>query len=200
MQTLELTLERRMAQPENHLILIRRIAAGDEAALGALYDACGQRLFAFALRITGDPAAAEDAVQESLVIVWRDARTFRGESRVLTWLLGIVHHKALNTAAAMRRRPTGCMNQAAAVPDSAPGPEAHAARQERRELLRDAMQRLSVEHRTVLELIFYQGLSLAETARVCACPVGTVKSRLSYAKTALRGALRRAGISVEDIR
>ena len=80
--------------------LIRQVAAGDENALRKLYDAYGQRLYAYALRITGDPAAAEEAVQESLVAVWQGASRFRGEGagggRVIAYLLGIVHHKALN--------------------------------------------------------------------------------------------------------
>jgi RNA polymerase sigma-70 factor (ECF subfamily) len=76
---------------------------------------------------------------------------------------------------------------------------AHPGREQSR-LLRDGLQRLSLEHRTVLELVFYQGLSLDETARVCGCPVGTVKSRLSYAKNSLRGELSRAGLAAEDIR
>jgi len=56
-----------------------------------------------------------------------------------------------------------------------------------------------LEHRLALELIFYQGLSLQEAAEVCGCPVGTVKSRLNYAKASLRGALSRAGLMAEDV-
>ena len=66
-------------------------------------------------------------------------------------------------------------------------------------MLRRGLGELSVEHRSVLELVFYQGLSLQETADVCGCPVGTVKSRLSYAKQALRGELARQGLSAEEI-
>jgi RNA polymerase sigma-70 factor (ECF subfamily) len=55
------------------------------------------------------------------------------------------------------------------------------------------------DHRAVLELVFYQGLSLQETAEVCGVPLGTVKSRLNYAKASLRGVLNRAGLSSEDV-
>jgi RNA polymerase sigma-70 factor (ECF subfamily) len=118
---------------------------------------------------------------------------------VLTWLLGIVHHKALNAVRSLHRRPAVSLHEAAEVPDSASAPDERASRREQSRSLRDGLRRLSAEHRTVLELVFYQGLNLEETARVCACPVGTVKSRLSYAKEALRGELRRAGIAAEDI-
>jgi RNA polymerase sigma-70 factor (ECF subfamily) len=200
MQTVELAFGRRMSHQDIHLPLIRRIAAGDEAALGALHRAYGQCLYAFALRITGDAGLAEDVVQESLVIIWQKAGKFRGESRVLTWLLGIVHHKSLNMLRNIRRRPAFPIREADAVPDETAGPDERASRLEQSRLLRDGLQRLSPEHRAALELVFYQGLSLEETARVCGCPVGTVKSRLRYAKNALRGELSRAGLAAEDIR
>ena len=60
------------------------------------------------------------------------------------------------------------------------------------------MQQLSLEHRTVLELVFYQGLSLKEVVQVCDCPIGTVKSRLNYAKERLRGVLQRQGFEAEE--
>ncbi len=82
--------------------LVRRIASGDEGALGQLYAVYGQRLYAYALRLAGDHALAEDAVQETLVAVWRMAGRYRGEGRVLAWLLGIVHNLALK---AVRRQP-----------------------------------------------------------------------------------------------
>src|SRR5512146_3086771 len=97
MQTLEAQLS-----PTNTLLqgsdadLIQRMAAGDEVALRRLYAAYGQRMFAFALRLAGDPASAEEAVQESLVAAWQGAKRFRAGGRAPTRLLGIVHHKALN--------------------------------------------------------------------------------------------------------
>ena len=71
---------------------------------------------------------------------------------------------------------------------------------ERRKTLRAGLERLSLEHRTVLELVFYQGMTLKETAKVCQVPVGTVKSRLNYAKAALKGAVSRQGVALEDLR
>lgn len=196
---MELVLEQPMpaADSNRDRELIRQVAAGHEDALRQLYDAYGQRLYAYALRITSDPAAAEEAVQECLVAVWQGARTFRGESRALAWLLGIVHHKALNQ---LRGRGFEPLEGGPHEPPSAdPLPDALAAVREQRRLVRCGLQALSLEHRLALELVFYQGLSLSEAAGVCHCPVGTIKSRLNHAKASLRGALSRAGLNAEDI-
>jgi RNA polymerase sigma-70 factor (ECF subfamily) len=64
--------------------------------------------------------------------------------------------------------------------------------------VREALRHLSPEHREVLELVFYQGLSQKEIAQVCKCPLGTVKSRLNYARQQLRGILTRDGLDTKD--
>src|SRR5512138_979126 len=91
------SIEHGMTTQEQDLDLIRRMARGDENALREIYATYGQRLYVYALRLTNDPATAEDVTQETLVIAWRTARNFRGEGRLLAWLLGIVHHGALKT-------------------------------------------------------------------------------------------------------
>ncbi len=191
--------DRVMLTPGNHDVdLIRRVAAGDGEALNALYAAYGQRLYAYALRLTGDPATAEDVVQESLVAAWQGAPRFRGTGRVLTWLLGIVHHKALNALRGALPLPEAPDEEADLLAET-PAPDEVTAQREQRQWLRVGLAQLSPEHRAVLELIFYQGLSLKEAAEVCGCPVGTIKSRLNYAKTHLRGILSREGFAVEVI-
>jgi RNA polymerase sigma-70 factor (ECF subfamily) len=198
MVTLEAHLSTSEAAQDPDYELIQRIAAGDEDALQALYAACGQRLYAYALRLTSDPAAAEEVLQDSLVAAWQGARRFRRESRPIAWLLGIVHNQALNS---LRRRPVARLDEDQDLP-AAPGPlpETQASLNERRRLLGGAIARLSLEQRTVLELVFYQGLSLGETAAVAGCPLGTVKSRLNYAKASLRGVLSRSGLDQEDLK
>ncbi len=179
------------------LALLEQIAACNDQALQELYDAYGQQLYAYAVRITGDPALADDVIQESLVAIWKGAGRFRGEGRVLAWLLSIVHHKALN--AIRHQAPVALDDQADRLADTAPLPDEHVAQNERRRQLREGLARLSLEHRMVLELVFYQGLSLSEAAQVCDCPVGTIKSRLNYAKIQLRGDLIRRGLGAEEM-
>ncbi len=192
-------MNRVVSSEERDVELVRRIAAGDDDALRELYAAYGQRLYAYALRVTGDPATADDVLQETLVTAWRDARRFRGEGRVIAWLLGIVHHKALN---ALRGRPMASLEDDESMtepPSQDPSPDEQAVASEQRGLLAAGLRQLSLEQRTVLELVFYQGLSLAEVAEVCRCPLGTVKSRLAYAKASLRGVLSQKGLSAKDI-
>ncbi len=202
---MEILLDRKMPYQDQDVQVVRQIAAGDAEALRTLYAAYGQRLYAYALRLTSDPVSAEEVLQESLVAVWQGARRFRGEGRVLAWLLGIVHHKALSARRTIQTNlqrnqalETG-EDEGTEVPDGAPLPDEQAAQHEQRTLIAAGLERLSLEHRMVLELVFYQGLSLNEVAEVCECPLGTIKSRLNYAKASLRGLLNREGLQVEDV-
>lgn len=178
-----------MTHPVDDLDLIHRMQAGDDDAVRDLYALHGQRLYAYALRLINDPATAEDVTQTTLVTAWRTARTFRGEGRLIAWLLGIVHHTAMKTL----RGNVHSLDDIAeeTVSEDQPSPEEQAQVQDERRWVRQGMQSLSTEHRAVLELIFYQGLSLGEAAQVLNVPIGTVKSRLSYARHHLRGVLTR---------
>lgn len=178
-----------MTGPENDFHLIRRIAAGDENAVRELYATYGQRLYAYALRITNEPAAAEDVMQETLIVAWRTASKFRGDGRLIVWLLGIVHHSAMK---ALRHVHQPLESIEETTPEVNPSPEEQVEDGEMKHWIRQTLQSLSTEHRAVLELVFYQGLSLNEVAEVCECPLGTVKSRLSYARQRLRGVLSRS--------
>lgn len=182
-------------EQETDFNLVQRVAAGDEDALREVYVLYGQRLYAYAMRLVGDPISADEVVQESLVAVWQGAARFRREGRVIAWLLGIVHHKALNL---LRKRPNVPLEETE-LPAREPQPEVQAAQREQRRLVQNGLERLGLEHRTALDLVFYQGLSIQEAAEVCGVPAGTIKSRLSYAKTSLRGLLNREGFGAEDV-
>ena len=177
-----------MTEHDQDSELIRRMKVGEDDAVRELYARYGQRLYAYALRLTNDPDIAEDVVQTTLVTAWRTALTFRGEGRLIAWLLGIVHHTAMK---ALRSTPHFLDKAEESIPATLPTPEEQAQVKEEKRWVRDGLQSLSPEHRAVLELIFYQGLSLNEAADVLKCPVGTVKSRLSYARQHLRGVLNR---------
>ncbi len=183
-------IEHSMTAREQDLDLLRRMAAGDENAMRELYAAYGQRLYAYALRLTDDHAAAEDITQETLVIAWRSAGKFRGDGRLIAWLLGIVHHTAMK-ALRHTSEPLDAIDEA--LPERNASPEEQAQAEDTKRWVRMALRELSTEHRAVLELVFYQGLTLNEVAEVCRCPLGTVKSRLNYARAHLRGVLSRTG-------
>lgn len=178
-----------MTQSADDLDLIHRLKAGDDAAVQKLFDRYGQRLYAYALRLTNDPATAEDVTQNTLITAWRTAQAFREEGRVIAWLLGIVHHTAMKAI----RNGSQYLDEVVeeTIPEDRPSPEEQAQCQETNRWVREGLQSLSREHRAPLELVFYQGLSLKEAAEVLDCPLGTVKSRLSYARRHLRGVLVR---------
>lgn len=168
------------------LALLRRIADRDEAALEALYQRYGAELLATLTLMLHDQSAAEDALQLAMMAVWRGASAFRGESAVATWLHAIARRQALG-----QRRKTPDMQP---IPDEdalpADAPEAdddHAA-------LRDAMRRLPDIERRALDLIYAQGLTLAQAADRLGISVNTVKSRLFRARLALRRWLKHEDI------
>lgn len=176
-----------MADSRTEQSLARRLVAGDETALHDLVDEYGRRLYAYALRLTGDQAKADDVLQDVLVIVWRKASTYRGEGRFFAWLLGIVHHTAMN---AMRHNSIPITDEMEeSLPSPKGSPEVQALQNQQNAWVREGLKSLSCEHRAVLELVFYHGLSLEEVAKVSQCPLGTVKSRLAYARQHLKGIL-----------
>jgi len=193
----EMVLENMADQYTEDQILIRRIAKGSDDALADLYARHGSRLYAYALRILGNQALAEDILQDTLLTVWEKAHTYRGKGRVLAWLLRIVHNKCMRTFRSRETVPLEDLNPRSA-PQAQPV-EGKLIHSERCRLLKAGLEELSVDHRTVLELVFYHQMSLKETARICGVPEGTIKSRLKYAKDSLRGTLSRQGLSLEDL-
>jgi RNA polymerase sigma-70 factor (ECF subfamily) len=158
--------------------LVRRMAAGDEAAMHELYAAYGQRLYAYALRLTSDQAQAEDVVQDALVAAWKSTHRFRGEGRVIAWLLGIVHHLALKS---LRHRSQPLTEEIEEMlEDGSPSPEEQIESAEQTARVRAGLRALSPEHRSILELIFYQGLSLEEAARVCRVPLVLFRTNCDF--------------------
>lgn len=195
---LEIAIEKMADQHVDDATLLKLISQGDEDALVNLYTRYGKNLYGYALRVVDNREIAEDVLQDSLLTVWQKAKTYRGEGRVKAWLFAIVHHKAVRT---FREK------ESAPLDDSAHDPEYLETRvaekhisQERKKLLRSGLEELSVEHRTVLELVFYQGMTMKEISQICEIPLGTVKSRLNYAKAALKGFLSRQGVALEDLK
>lgn len=168
--------------------LIDRIAGGDRDALARLYARYGGPLFAYLVRIVDDRAVAEEVLQDTLVAVWKSAGTFEGRSSVLTWLVGIARRQAYNSG---RRRslPRADVTELETVAASDPEPEDAALASASRDEIARALTRLSPLHREAIVLAFVHGLSYEEMARAIGVPIGTIKSRLSNAKAALRAML-----------
>jgi RNA polymerase sigma-70 factor, ECF subfamily len=172
--------------------LLGRIGQGDEDAMAVFYRVHGRVVFAQVLLVTGERVLAEEIVQDTMLAVWRGAGSFRGESSVRSWVIGIARRQ---TRDRLRRRRLRVVDDAflAGRPGPGPGPEATALDRAELAEVRGAIRELAPAHREVLGLAFGSGLSLAEVAGVLEIPVGTVKSRLAAARTALNRTLNEKG-------
>jgi len=167
--------------------LIRAIVDGDEAAFAELYRRYKTPLYNYLLRLVHEREVAEETLQDVFVAAWEGAVRFRGEAKVSTWLFRIAHHQAVDWL--RKRRPALLEKVEWLVAEDCP--EEEAFRRCQVDQLCAAIDELSADHRAVLELTFLRGLSYREVALVVGCPVGTVKSRISYAKRHLNGVLKR---------
>ena len=167
--------------------LLRQVASGDEAAFAELYDQYAPPVYNYLLRLINEPAVAEEILQEVFLVMWQSAHRFRAEARVKTWLLRIAHHQAVSW---LRRTRAVLWPNDELEADGDDRVEDHLAHRWQIDQVRAALAQLSPNHRAVIELTFVQGLSYAEIAAVMNCPVGTVKSRMSYALRHLNTLLR----------
>jgi RNA polymerase sigma-70 factor, ECF subfamily len=171
--------------------LLRRLVAGDRAALHTLYLAYQQRLLQFLSRLSNQRDSLEEAVNDTFWIVWRKAAAFRGESRVSTWIMGIAWRCALKSL----RRNSDAAAQALAqsVQYEAPAAAEMAGREERDDWLSQGLELLPMEQRATLQLAYLIGYSCEEIATIMECPVNTVKARMFQARIKLRNLLPKLG-------
>jgi len=177
------------------LELVRRMAAGDETALGALYDRYSPLLHAVVLRIVGDADDAEEVLEDTFWQAWRQAGRYE-EARggLSTWLVMIARSRAVDRVRARRRvREERWEELPAAQADphdeSAASPLDAAGSDELRRIVGRAMSSLPAEQRQAVELAYFRGMSQTEIAEATGQPLGTVKTRARLALQKLREAL-----------
>jgi RNA polymerase sigma-70 factor, ECF subfamily len=184
---------RRQASPADHADrnALGRVADGQLDALEELYDRYRTMAYSIALRITTDAALAEDVVQDAFLGAWRNAaRYIEGRGSVKTWLLSIVHHRAVD--AVRRRRPTTDLPEREDVPPpvlTVPDIWPEVSGRLDREAVRAALGTLSDVQREALELAYFGGLTQQEIAAQTGTPLGTVKSRMRLGLLAMRRVL-----------
>jgi RNA polymerase sigma-70 factor (ECF subfamily) len=171
--------------------VLARVAEGELDALDELYERYKTMAYSIAYRITNDATLAEDVVQDAFLGAWRNAgRYIEGRGSVKTWLLSIVHHRAID--AIRRRRPT------TELPDreDAPPPElrlpdvwADVSADLDADEVRRALSALSDVQREAIELAYFGGLTQVEVAERTGTPLGTVKSRMRLGLLAMRRVL-----------
>lgn len=172
--------------------LIDQALEGDAGAFEQLVIQHQDRLFASMFQVTRSAEEAEDVVQEAFVRAYLKLDTFQRNSRFFTWLYRIAFNSALSRR--RKKRASLSLDQTREVMGSEPtddveAPDERLLRGERVDLVRAALDRLSAEHRTILVLREMESYAYEDIAEVLAISIGTVRSRLSRARTQLRNTL-----------
>jgi RNA polymerase sigma-70 factor (ECF subfamily) len=176
--------------PED-VALLDRVARGDLSAFESLFHRYCPRLRRFLGRRARRPQLIDEILNDTMFAIWRKAGTFDARSKASTWILGIALRKALK---AIERSDRAVVLDSRELQISAePGPEEHFSRTELRARFDRALKRLSPEHRTVVEMTYFEGYSCREIATIVGCPVDTVKTRMFYARRRLKALLADCG-------
>ena len=178
---------------ESDTKLIARIQAGDQLALHAFYARHNVKVFRFALRLLRSEPSAEDVVSEVFTDVWRNPANFEGRSEASTWLLAMSRNKAYSILRRKREKEVD-EDAAAETEDLADNPEVILQKKDKGEILRACIERLSAEHREVIDLVYYHDKTIEEIAQIVGAPEGTVKTRIFYARRKLSELAKAAGI------
>ena len=182
-----------MADPD--LQLVKAMANGDVHALDALYARYGRSILTYLIGLLNDRELAEEVLQDVMLVAWRGAGQFRGESQVRTWLLAIARLQAFN---ALRSRKFASVPLAEDIAGDDADQFKMVELHTEQESIRAALHQLPSDQKETLELIFYHELSGVEAAEVLGVAPGTIKSRLNRAKTTLRRILQRKEIDHES--
>jgi len=178
--------------------LIQAVASGQEWAIEALYQRYSGSLYSLAYRMVADHQVAEDLLQEAFVAVWRRATSYSSQSgAVHTWLLSIVHHRAIDYVRSLRRRAalgSVTLNEAEMISTSSEVWE-QVWQSVQRDQVREALMKLPLEQRLVIELAYFQGWTHAEIAIGSQIPLGTVKARMRLGLMHLKRILGQMGVS-----
>jgi RNA polymerase sigma factor (sigma-70 family) len=178
-----------MASPLTHLsdeAVVALVARREEQALAELYDRFGRVAFGLAFRVLRDRALAEDAVQDAFLAAWRTAGRFNAErAKASTWLLTLVHRRAVDLVRREQRRRTEPLTEA-------PGPATDGGADDvawlrlERERVQAALRALPDPQREAIELAYYGGFTQSELADRLGQPLGTIKSRMFAGLSRLR--------------
>ena len=172
--------------------LMQLVQDGDARAFEAVYDRHGSAAFSLAYRMVGDRVAAEDAVQEAFLSIWRSRVRYQAaRGSVRTWVLGIVHHRTID---ALRRNVVHERRRASAegIEERHEAPEqtdVEAARREEARSVRAALGALPPDQVRVIELAYFGGFTHTQIAEMLKEPVGTIKGRMRLGLDKMRRAL-----------
>jgi RNA polymerase sigma-70 factor (ECF subfamily) len=181
-------LNAKTSHQSEELQLIRRSQAGDADAFGQLVTKYRTRIFTMVCGIVGNEQDAWDIAQEGFLKAWRSMHRFEGRSSFYTWLYSITWNLTISSLRRSSREEVVELNDA--IPSSLPGPRINSQRAEIREQVNAAIAKLSPEHRAVVVLKELEDLQYREIAEILNLSIGTVMSRLFYARKRLQSMLR----------
>jgi RNA polymerase sigma factor (sigma-70 family) len=167
--------------------LIERIAGRDLQAFEELYRAYHPRLTRFLMNMLRRPHLVEEALDDTMMVVWKRPDAFNGSSKVSTWIFAIAYRTALKARSRLREPVEDLEGEQR--PDTDPDPEHELGRRQVQEVLLSAMGQLSAEHRAVVDLTYFHEIGYREIADILGCPVGTVKTRMHHARRHLKDLL-----------
>lgn len=177
--------------------LVRAAAGGDETAFAELVRLYEHKAYHLALRMCGNGEDASDVAQEAFLAAWRGLPSFRGESGFSTWLYRLVSNAAIDHLRRIKhQRGIISLDDEGLnldAPDDTPGPHEAAEGADLRQAVEHGLSQLSDDHRAVLVMREVQELSYEEISKALSLDLGTVKSRISRARSALRKILLKSG-------
>ena len=162
--------------------LLKRIAEQDRSAFSELYELYHTRLFKFVYRLTHSHATSDELVNDIMLLVWRKAGTFRGGSKVSTWIFGIAYRQSLRRLSRDKSKLFQPIDTVELVADDGDGGDIE-------NWVRQGLNTLPAAQRITAVLVFYLGLTYEEVSEVTGSPVGTVKTRMFHARQKLRDIL-----------
>ena len=185
-----------ISETETEAVLIAKAQNGNRNAYGELVRYHHRGVVNVIFRMCGDAELAQDAAQDAFIQAWVHLPAFRPGTSLRNWLYRIAINAALDV---LRRstKVTGADLESLALPDPQAGPEAALLQKERTLAVQQAVLSLTEASRSVLVLREYGGLSYQEIATALDIPMGTVMSRLNYARQQLKQALREHFIEME---
>jgi len=171
--------------------LMHAIASGSEIAFGEIYRRYHHPIYNYLIRITQDEAGADDILQEVFLAVWQGASRFKYQSSVKTWIYRIAYKQSITWFRKHTKKSRRM--ELEEIVDFGKSPEETAIATIQNTQLKKAMEALAPKHRAVLEFAFIEEMSYSEIADILNCPIGTVKSRMSYALRNLSSAILMVG-------
>jgi RNA polymerase sigma-70 factor (ECF subfamily) len=187
-----------MSRPLAHLsdeALVLLAARSEQSALAELYDRYGRIAYGLARRIVRDEALAEDIVQEAFLVLWRTAARFVPErGKASTWILTLVHRRAVDVVRREQRRRTEPLGDES--DRGSAGADEDAWLRFERERVQEALAKLPDQQREALELAYYGGFTQSELAERLGQPLGTIKSRMFAGLARMRELLGEPGMEM----